>query len=220
MRLYYCCQCPTAHFRPFTKSKCKTLIQGGFCTNPRIGALSRAGVTSSRRQIIHTGLNSLSVGVQFWHRRKVSQGALSEMAGFLCLFLCLNSRFSQGLITSETSDGYSMTLIVTGVGLLPNAPVRGFVQRTPPCMFHHMACHPPKTFRCQKGVPRLSQRLAARSTRERFFAPSDAKKRLGSHGKGLWQSCAPRHVFLATPPRHATRYARQKTLVRLCMTIT
>jgi hypothetical protein len=24
-----------------------------------------------------------------------------------------------------------MTLVVTGVGLLPNAPVRGFVQRTP-----------------------------------------------------------------------------------------
>jgi hypothetical protein len=35
---------------------------GGFCTNARIGALSRAGVASSRCQIIHTGLNFLSIG--------------------------------------------------------------------------------------------------------------------------------------------------------------
>src|SRR5215813_15672494 len=43
------------------------------------------------------------------------------------------SGFSQGLITSETCDGYSMTLMAKGAELLPNAPVRVFVQRTPAC---------------------------------------------------------------------------------------
>ena len=104
---------------------------GGFCTNPRIGVLSRAEDDSSRHQITHTGLNFLSIGVECWHSRTVSQSALSETASFTCLFPCLNRQFSQGLITSETSDSYRMTLMVSGVGLLPNAPVRGFVQRTP-----------------------------------------------------------------------------------------
>src|SRR5918912_1058222 len=66
-------------------------------------------------------------------RGGISEGALSETAGFTCRFPCLNSRFSQGLITSETSFSYSMAPVMTGVGLLPHAPVRGGVQRIPIC---------------------------------------------------------------------------------------
>ena len=57
--------------------------------------------------------------------------ALFETVGFTCLFPCLNGQCAQGLITCETSVGYRTRLMMTGVGFLPDAPLRGVVQRTP-----------------------------------------------------------------------------------------
>ena len=45
----------------------------------------------------------------------LSEGPLSETTDFMCLFPCLTSLFSQGLVTSETSDGDRMTRIVMRV---------------------------------------------------------------------------------------------------------
>ena len=49
--------------RPWRARAEDFFVLGGFCTNPRIGALRSAGDDSSRQHITHTGLNSLSIVV-------------------------------------------------------------------------------------------------------------------------------------------------------------
>src|SRR6266849_1959232 len=110
---------------------CKSLFGGqtahcgGFCTTLRNGALSTCRSDVPQGHMSSVALILLGIESNSVSGRDVSQGTRSETVGCTCLFPCLNNRFSHGLITSETSDSYRITLMVTRVELLPNAPVRG-----------------------------------------------------------------------------------------------
>src|SRR5712692_2702744 len=56
---------------------------------------------------------------------------------------------------------------------------------------------------CQKALPRGT-------TSREFSRPKMPETCLRSHGKGLWQTCVPRQIFLATPSCDATRHTKPK----------
>ena len=66
------------------------------------------------------------------------------------------------------------------------------------------ACFRQKNWRCRKAWPRLSVRLAARSSPTRFLFPKTCEAHLCTRGQRLWQICAPRPDFPATRSHHTT----------------
>ena len=88
-----------------------------------------------------------------------------------------------------------------------------------PCLLHRASCRLPKTPLCHKGLPRLSERLAARSNENRFLPPKTCGECLRFRGKGLWQICDSRQHFLATPSRHAGDVQRRRQARKLSLSL-